>query len=165
MREISKEESGWVIALAWISALEETARDFHGTRPRAFCQRAYEHAVHSYLQQMELEYGISAPRCDSIRQALEEYVKVGVRGGAFGDASQFELNEANPNRVEVSVHQCVYLKSCKALMAEGISVRDLTCARLGCFRAAAQQLANIDCDYEVTAFALENTCMGAIERK
>ena len=78
---------------------------------------------------------------------------------------EFELEEVNPNRLEITVHQCPYLKSCEALLEDGISLRDLTCARIGCFRAAVQHLADIDCDYEVTAFALQNTCRGAIERR
>ncbi len=165
MRELNREESGWLLALAWLSALEETARDFHGTRPRAFCQRAYEHAVQNFLRRMELDYGIRARRTESIRKAVEEYISVGVKGGVFEDASQFELQEVNPNRLGITVYQCPYLKSCEALLEEGISLRDLTCARIGCFRAAVQHLADIDCDYEVTAFALQNTCRGAIERR
>ena len=165
MREINKEESGWVVALTWLSALEEAARDFHGTRPRGFCQRAYEHATQNYLHRLEGDYGIVANHVGTIKAAVAEYIKVGVLGGLFRDASQFELNEVNPNRLEISVHQCPYLKSCEALLEEGISLRDLTCARIGCFRAAVQHLADIDCDYEVTAFAVEETCRGAIERK
>jgi len=165
MRELNREESGWLLALAWLSALEETARDFHGTRPRAFCQRAYEHAVQNFLRRMELDYGIRARRTESIRKAVEEYISVGVKGGVFEDASQFELQEVNPNRLGITVYQCPYLKSCEALLEEGISLRDLTCARIGCIRAAVQHLADIDCDYEVTAFALQNTCRGAIERR
>ena len=29
MTKINKEESGWIIALSWLSALEETARDLN----------------------------------------------------------------------------------------------------------------------------------------
>jgi hypothetical protein len=163
MHEIRREDSGWVIALAWVSALEETARDFHGTRPQAFCERAYEHTTRNFLSRLELDYGLRAERCESIKGAVAEYIRVGVLGGAFGDSSQFELNEVNPDRLEISVHNCLYLKSCQALRAEGISVRNLTCARIGCFRAAVKQLAGIDCDYEVTAFDLEDTCRGAVE--
>ena len=165
MREVNDEEAGWVIALSWVSALEETARDFHGTRPRAFCQRAYEHAVKNSLSRLELDYDIQASRAESIATAVKEYIRVGVLGHIFKDASQFELTEVNTNRLEITVHKCPYLKSCQDLRAEGISLRDLTCARIGCFRAAVQQLADIDSDYEVTAFALEETCKGAIERK
>ena len=165
MQELNREDSGWVVALTWLSALEETARDFHGTRPRAFMMRAYEHAVQNYLGQLELDYGIRAARGNSIREAVQEYIRAGVRAGAFKDASQFELQEVNPDRLEITVHRCVYLKSCEALIEEGITLKDLTCARIGCFRAAVQHLADIDCDYEVTAFALEETCQGAVERK
>ena len=165
MPEVSKDESGWLIALAWVSALEETARDFHGSRPKAFCQRAYEHATRNFLSRLELDYGLRAAQTEAIKDAVAEYIRVGVLGGAFKDSNQFELEEVNRNRLEVSVHQCVYLKSCQALRAEGIALRDLTCARLGCFRAAVKLLAGIDCDYEMTAFDLEETCRGALESK
>lgn len=165
MRELKREESGWVVALSWLSALEEVARDFHGTRPRAFCQRAYEHATENYLRILENEYGIKAQSVDSIKKAVEEYIRVGVKGRLFTDASQFELTETNPNRLELVVHKCPYLKSCEALLKEGIRLKDLTCARIGAFRAAALHLADIDCTYEVTAFAIEETCRGSIERK
>ena len=165
MRKLNREESGWVVALTWLSALEETARDFHGSRPRAFCQRAYEHATEHFLRILENDYGIDAKRVDSIKKGVEEYIRVGVRAGLFTDESQFELTETNPNRLELVVHKCPYLKSCEALLGEGISLKDLTCARIGAFRAAVLGLADIDCTYEVTAFAVEETCRGAIERK
>jgi hypothetical protein len=165
MAEPNRAEGGWLIALTWLSALEETARDFHGTRPRTFCERAYEHAVHHFLGQMELEYGIAARKTESIREAVEEYIRVGVQGKAFTDASQFELEEINPDHLSLTVHRCIYQKSCEALLEGGISLRDLTCARLGCFRAAVRDLADIDCTYEVTALALGDTCQGTMERK
>ena len=55
---IDREEAGWLVALAWLSALEETARDFHGTRPRVFSERAYEHSVQYYLHLLGDEYGM-----------------------------------------------------------------------------------------------------------
>ena len=72
MGELKREESGWVIALSWLSALEEAARDFHGLRPRAFLERAYDHAVQNYLSQLELDYGIRAEKGDSIYKAVQE---------------------------------------------------------------------------------------------
>lgn len=165
MNKLNREEGGWVVALAWLSALEEVARDFHGTRPRAFCQRAYEHATEHYLRILETEFGIKTNPVDSIKKAVEEYIRVGVKARLFTDASQFELTETNPNRLELVVHKCPYLKSCEALLKEGISLSDLTCARIGAFRAAVLNLAEIDCNYEVTAFAVDETCRGTIERK
>lgn len=165
MEKLNRAEGGWNLALAWLSALEETARDFHGTRPHTFCERAYEHAVQHFLSQMELDYGIACRKAKTIREAVEEYIRVGVLGGAFADASQFELEEINPDRLDVTVHRCIYQKSCQALLQEGISLRDLTCARIGCFRAGVRHLADIDTTYEVTAFALEDACHGVMERK
>jgi len=164
MDKIDREEAGWLVALAWLSSLEETARDFHGTRPRVFSERAYEHSVQYYLHLLGDEYGMKIKKSDSIRSALENYIQIGIAGGLFRDASNFEINEVNQNHINITVHDCVYLKSCQALIEEGFSVRDLTCARIGCFRAAVKALANIDCDYQVTSFNIDGDCKGYIER-
>ena len=42
------------------------------------------------------------------------------------------------------------------------SLRNLTCARMGCFRAAVQALTNVACDYEVTSVKPEEGCTGLI---
>ena len=164
MDKINREEAGWLVALTWLSALEETARDFHGTRPRVFSERAYEHSVQYYLRLLGDEYGLQIKKSDSIRAAVENYIQIGLAGGLFRDASNFEIVEVNPFHLEITVHECVYLKSCQSLIDEGFSIRDLTCARIGCFRAAVKTLANIDCDYQVTSFNLEGDCKGHIER-
>ena len=164
MDKINREEAGWLVALTWLSALEETARDFHGTRPRVFSERAYEHSVQYYLRLLGDEYGLQIKKSDSIRAAVENYIQIGLAGGLFRDAGHFEIVEVNPFHLEITVHDCVYLKSCQSLIDEGFSIRDLTCARIGCFRAAVKTLANIDCDYQVTSFNLEGDCKGHIER-
>jgi len=161
---INKDEAGWVAAISWLSALEETARDFHGTRPRVFCERAYEHSVQHFLHRIGDEYGIQVERADSIRGAVDNYIKIGVAASVFSDASDFDLVEVNPFHLKITVHDCKYLKSCQALIDQGFSVRDLTCARIGCFRAAVKALSNIDCDYRVRAFNIDGDCEGYIER-
>jgi len=164
MDKIDREEAGWMVALSWLSSLEETARDFHGTRPRVFSERAYEHSVQYYLNLLGDEYGMQIKKSDSILSAVENYIQIGIAGGLFRDASNFELVEINPFHLSITVHDCVYLQSCQALIEQGFSVRDLTCARIGCFRAAVKALANIDCDYQVTSFNIEGDCKGYIER-
>jgi hypothetical protein len=164
MDKIDREEAGWLVALSWLSALEETARDFHGTRPRVFSERAYEHSVQHYLHLIGDEYGMQIKKSDSILSAVENYIQIGIAGGLFRDASNFELVEINPFQLSITVHDCVYLKSCQALIEQGFSVRDLTCARIGCFRAAVKTLADIDCDYQVTSFNIDGDCKGYIER-
>ena len=96
MDRIDREEAGWLVALSWLSALEETARDFHGTRPKVFSERAYEHAVQYYLHLLADEYGFPVPKSDSIRKAVEDYIQIGIAGGLFRDANHFELAEVNP---------------------------------------------------------------------
>jgi hypothetical protein len=161
---IDREEAGWLVALAWLSALEETARDFHGTRPRVFSERAYEHSVQYYLRLLGDEYGMQIAKSDSIRAAVENYIQIGIAGKLFRDAGHFEIIEVNPSHVEITVHDCVYLKSCQKLIDEGFAIRDLTCARIGCFRAAVKALASIDCDYQVRSFNIDGDCKGYIER-
>jgi hypothetical protein len=161
---IDREEAGWLVALAWLSALEETARDFHGTRPRVFSERAYEHSVQYYLHLLGDEYGMQIAKSDSIRTAVENYIQIGIAGKLFRDAGHFEIVEVNPSHVEITVHDCAYLKSCQTLIDEGFAIRDLTCARIGCFRAAVKALASIDCDYQVRSFNIDGDCKGYIER-
>jgi hypothetical protein len=164
MVKIDKTEAGWEIALSWLSALEETARDFHGTRPKVFCERAYEHSVQHFLQRLGNDYGIQIIKNDSIKTAVEQYIQIGIMGRLFQDASDFELVEINPFHLEITVHNCMYLKSCQSLIDEGFAIRDLTCARIGCFSAAVKSLANIECDYQVSSFNIESDCKGYIER-
>ncbi|NQT24672.1 hypothetical protein HQ585_04905 [candidate division KSB1 bacterium] len=164
MVKIKSDEAGWMMALTWLSAIEETARDFHGTRPKMFCKRVYDHAVEHYLRMLGEEYGFQIKKVDTIQSAVEQYIQMGVAGGLFSDKSQFELNAVNPYRLDMTVHQCVYLKSCQNLIDIGFNVRDLSCARIGCFRAAVKVLANIDCDYAVKSFNINGDCQGTIER-
>lgn len=164
MKEINRQESGWMLSQVWLGALEETARDFHGPRPKAFCERAYEHATNNFLRSLENDYGLTAKKVTTIKEALEEYIRLGVLAGLFEDASQFQLVEINPNRVEISADQCPYEKVCSNLIDGGISPKDLTCARLGCFRAAVELLAGIECTYEITQVKPKG-CQGYIERR
>ncbi|MFC1570142.1 hypothetical protein ACFL4L_07900, partial [bacterium] len=78
MIKIDKEKAGWVVSLSWLSALEEAARDFHGTRPKLFCERAYEHAVQHYIRQLGDEFGVQTEKAKTIRHAVEQYIQLGV---------------------------------------------------------------------------------------
>lgn len=164
MVKIDKSQAGWMAALTWLTAMEETARDFHGTRPKIFLERVYEHSVEHYLRIAGEEYGIRIEKVDSFRGAVEQYIQIGVATGLFSDASEFELEEVNPFRLNVTVHNCEYLRSCQSLIDDGFAIRDLTCARIGCFKAAVKSLANIDCNYQVRSFNIDRVCQGYIER-
>jgi hypothetical protein len=164
MPKMSREKCGWELTRIWLTALEETARDFY-RRPKEFCTRAYENAVQNMLRIMEDEYGLRYERADSIKSAVESYIRFGVESGLFQDASQFAIEAVNPNRLEIQVLSCPYQDTCRDLLEQGLSVKELTCARLGCFRAAVLSIANIDCNYEVTGGLLEEGCQGFLERK
>ena len=107
MVKIDKEEAGWNVAISWLIALEETARDFHGTRPKVFCQRAYEHSVQHFLHRIGDEYGIPVQKADSIRAAVENYIEIGVSSSVFRDPSDFHIEEVNPFHLEITVPESV----------------------------------------------------------
>lgn len=165
MKKMTKEESGWVLARVWLDALEETFRDFHGSRPRAYTYRAYEHATESWLRILESEYGFKAEKASTIKEAVENYIDLGIKGGLFEDISQFELKEISPFRMEVKVFRCPYFASCRDLIEEGVPVTNLTCARIGCFAAAVKLLANIDCLYDMYSIHIDEGCNGVIVKK
>lgn len=164
MKTLNKESSGWLLARVWLTALEETARDFHGTYPKPFCSRAYEHATGAWLRILQDEYGFEVKKSHTIRQALETYIDLGVRGGLFKDPSSFQIQEVNPNKLVISVLDCPYFDSCRDVLNEGFTHRDLTCARIGCFAAAVKILADIPCSYEVENVGTGGGCRGVIER-
>ncbi|OGJ90910.1 MAG: hypothetical protein A2268_09715 [Candidatus Raymondbacteria bacterium RifOxyA12_full_50_37] len=163
-QQVTQEQAGWALVRIWLTAMEKTARDFHGMRPKKFCMRSYEHATEDYLRLMDDEFGITIKKAKSIREAIQNYIEFSVRAGLLKDASQVEITEINPNSVEIKVMVCPYMKSCKDLMDEDVGVKDLTCARIGCFRAAVLILANIDCTYETISVDLVNGCQGIVER-
>lgn len=165
MDVINKEQGGWDVAQAWLSALEEAARDFHGTLPRAFCERAYEHATLRWFQLLDEQYGITVPKARTVKEAIENHIEVGVRAGLFKDPSQFELNQVNPQRVEIRSLDCIYRSTCERLLDTGFAIKDLTCARIGCFRSSAEYLTGKPCKYEVTGFRNDGTCEGYIEHR
>lgn len=166
MKKLTREESGWALARVWLVALEESSRDFFGNRPRNFAHRAYEHATEAWLRILENDYGIKARRdLGSIREAIDSYIELGVRGGLFEDHCQFELDEVTPLRIKLKVFKCAYLDSCTDLMEQGIAVSNLTCARIGCFNSAVKLLAGIDCTYDVDSVCKERGCTGVIYRK
>jgi acetate kinase len=157
-------ETGWVIARCWLTAMEQTARDFHGRRPHFFTHRAYEHSTQAWLRILENEYGLRPKPASTIKEAIENYIDIGIETGLFQDASQFEIREVTPNRVEISIGRCPYVHSCQDLISEG-SLGGLTCARLGCFNAAVAVITGIETTYEVLRVHLLEGCGGVIERK
>jgi len=164
MTMLTESQSGRELTRVWLGALEETARDFFAD-PKEFCQRAYEHSTENWLNILANGYGLVAGHSTTIREALENYIHLGVRGGLFRDASQFVIKEVHPNWVEIKVLSCPYLDSCRDLLEREVTVKELTCARIGCFRAAVLLLAGLDCSYAVTTFDSEEGCEGYIERK
>lgn len=163
MKELTKEQSGWVLARVWIDALEESARDFFGKNPRVFIEKAYESGASAFLRILDSDYGIKAQRGSTLKECIENYIDVGIKGGLFEDKNQFEITEVVPTRLKIKVHKCPYYLSCKDLMDQGVSVSNLTCSRMGCFRGAGKILGNIESTYEVESISKEKGCVAYIE--
>jgi hypothetical protein len=157
-------ETGWILARVWLGALEETARDFHGNWPKIFLDRAYEHATANWIATLEQEYDFLFPRGGGMIEALRGYVDIGLKAGLFRDSSDFRLKEVSPNKVEITIYRDIYSETYRELRIPGQSVREMTNARLGAFRAAVKLLSGIDCDYEITAIHADGVVEGFIER-
>ncbi len=163
MKTLDKGTSGWILARVWLDSLEETARDFHGIRPRAFLERAYTHATETLLRILEDEYGLRPRKAATIKEAIQSYIELCVKAGLFDDASQFKIEELDPYRVEVEVAGCPYGESCRDIASQTMPLDNLTCARLGCFKAAAEILVGIDCNYELMTGSPGTVCRGVVE--
>lgn len=156
-------QSGWQLTRVWLSALEETARDFHGSRPQEFCRRAYEHATEYWIKILESEFEIEVAHADTFYDALMNYINSGVLGGLFEDQKEFNIVQLPSGGVRIEVLQCPYEESCRDLLDRGITLKGLTCARLGCFRAACLILTKKDCTYEMHEVKPGVMCKGVIE--
>ena len=169
-RKIREEQGAAALVRTWLTALEKTMRDFHGPKPKMVCRRAYEHAAAEFIRVMTDDYGLTIESAESgrkpetIRQAVGSYIDLGGRAGLFKDESDIDILENNVNSVEITVRNCPYTDSCKDLIADGIEPKDLTCARMGCFRGAALALANLNCSYDVLSVDFVNGCHGVLER-
>lgn len=157
-------DTGWILSRVWLGALEETARDFHGNWPKIFLDRAYEHATANWISTLEDEYDLRFQRGGGMMDALRSYVEIGLKAGLFHDASDFRLKEVSPNKVEVTIYRDIYAETYRMLRFEGQPIREMTNARLGAFCAAIKLLAQVDCDYEITAVHSDGVVEGFIER-
>ena len=135
----------------WVTAIEETARDFY-PHPREFCVRVYENAAYNLMTIASNEYGIKIKPAATIKDAMESYIELGLKTGLFEDASQFVLSEINPNRIELSIFKCIYLPCCEDILAKSSGISELTCPRIGCFVGGVGIMTNIACTYRLTAF-------------
>lgn len=157
-----QKDIGRQLTRVWLNALEATARDFHGTRPREFCLRAYEHATDYWIKLIKSELGIEIAHAESIREAIENYIDSGVEAGLFGSSSEFEVEELPTKSVKIRVNLCPYENSCRDLLDRGFSLKTLTCPRLGCFRAAVLLLSGINASYELYEIKPGIACEGSI---
>lgn len=166
MKNISREESGWILARVWLDALESTGRDFGGKKPLIYIERAYEHATTFLLRILEKEYGLKTKKTSTMEEAISHYIEMGIKGGLFQDKNQFEIKQLTPYKLDIKIHKCPYFSSCQDLIEdEGISVSDLTCARIGCFKSAIKLLSNMECIYSVNSIDEEKGCSGMIAKK
>jgi hypothetical protein len=162
MADLTREEAGWALARVWLDALEDSARDFFGNRPRIFAKRAYEHAVEGLIRILDKEYGLKVASADSIKSAIVAYIDLCVHGGIFLSKSDFGIVDYTESRVQITVYKCPYIDTCSHLISEGVPIHNITCPRIGCFAAATKILAKINCIYEVHQVKLDGGCAGAV---
>ena len=161
---IDREEAGWLLSRVWLDAMEETARDFQGTHPRVFCDRAYQHATENWIQMLAEEYGLRVEKALTMKEAVENYIALGVKAHLFHDQSDFRVEELSPDRLQISVLRCPYRDSCRDLLGRGFQLEDFTCPRIGCFAAAVRLLSGIPCECRLSGMQLDQGCEGEIER-
>jgi len=165
-RKLNPEQTLDVLLRTWWAAFEKAAMDLQGIIPREFCTKAYEHAAENFLKILANKYGIIAERAETIDDAVNNYIHVGIHAGLFENVSQFELKSVSEDELEITVRECPYQGKCGDLLHDGLPLTSLSCARLGCFRGAVIHLAGLDCSFKVTKCnPLENFCQGILERK
>ncbi|MEQ8223673.1 MAG: hypothetical protein ABRQ37_15275 [Candidatus Eremiobacterota bacterium] len=147
----------------WVTAIEESARDFF-PHPGEFCRRVYENAASNLINIICNEYGYHMKPAGTIKEAIEAYIELAIKSGLFEDTRQFVLKEINPNKLEVSVFNCVYLPCCQDILDRGSVISELTCPRLGCFAGVAGITTDIACSHTLTGFNPGKCCEGFIER-
>lgn len=164
--KIASEQSGWLVARAWLNALNEAAIKYLGNKnSKVFCSIVDECASKQWLDILEREFGIKAERADSLKKAVENYIKVGILAGLFQSENQFELSEDSSGRLQIRVFSCPYEKSCEDSLQGGLKPEQINCPRIGCFRAAAVLLSGNPCYYEVQKMDLGKECVGKLAKQ
>jgi len=164
--KIPSEQSGWLVARAWLNALNEAAIKYLGNKnSKVFCSVVDECASKQWLGILEREFGIKAERADSLKKAVENYIKVGILAGLFENESQFELSEDSSGRLQIRVFSCPYEKSCEDSLRGGLKPEQINCPRIGCFRAAAVLLSSSPCYYEVQKVDPGRECVGNLVKQ
>jgi len=166
--KIPSEKSGWVVARAWLNAVNEGALKYLGPKNwKMFCSMVDESASKHYLRILQKEFGIRADRADSLKKAVENYIKVGVLAGLFESESDFELREEGFERLQIRVLSCPYFmrEVCKDALEGGLKPEQMNCPRIGCFRAAVVLLSDIPCYYDVQKVDPGKECVGRIVKQ
>jgi len=166
--KVANEQSGWIVARAWLNALNEAALKHLGPKNwKMFCSLVDECASKHWLRILEKEFGIKAEQADSLKKAVENYIQVGILAGLFNSESQFELREEGSDRLQIRVLSCPYFmrEVCKDALQGGLKPEQINCPRIGCFRAAAVLLSGIPCYYEVQKVDPGKECVGTVVKQ
>ncbi|MEM2227175.1 MAG: hypothetical protein QXW19_04280 [Candidatus Bathyarchaeia archaeon] len=171
-RVVSREEWGAIqVRLLFLSA-ELAAYEVLGERAKEFLEAFYKRATKSWLCIMEREYGIRPKRAKTALEALENYIGVGIAGWLFRSRADFDLEDLG-DRIRVKVHRCPFVKHCLDMLENpplvgpsGFELKMgkelLTCPRIGCFRAAVEELTDLECRYELRNLDPPRICEGDI---
>jgi len=172
-RVVSREEWGTIqVRLLWL-VLETVAWRLLGEKGLEFVKEFYEEAAKTWLSIMEKDYGVVTKKAKTLKEAVENYIEVGVAGWLFRSKTDFILEEEDKKRLKIKVFRCPWSAHCIDMLKhppfvgptpfEAKSPKQLlTCPRIGCFRGAVKLLANIKCDYRLITSDPPKICEGEI---
>jgi hypothetical protein len=171
-RVVSREEWGAIQVRLLFLAAELAAYEALGEGAKRFLEAFYRRATKSWLCIMERGYGIRPKRAKTALEALENYIDVGIAGWLFRSRADFELEDLG-DRIRVKVHRCPFVDHCLDMLENpplvgpsGFELKMakelLTCPRIGCFRAAVEELADMECRYELRNLDPPRLCEGDI---
>jgi hypothetical protein len=171
-RVVTREEWGAIQVRLLFLAVELAAYEVLGEGAKKFLEAFYKRATKSWLCIMEREYGIRPKRARTALEALENYIDVGIAGWLFRSRADFDLEDLG-DRIRVKVYRCPFVNHCLDMLENpplvgpsGFELKAgkelLTCPRIGCFRAAVEELTDLDCRYELRELNPPRICEGDI---
>jgi hypothetical protein len=168
---LSREEWGEVqVRVLWL-VLETVAYRLLGEDGMEFLKEYYFEAAKTWLNIMEKDYGIRAKKASTAKEAVKNYIDVGIAGWLFRGVSDFDLKEEHAKTLRIKVYRCPWTAHCIDMLENPLlfgqrqrkSGKDLlTCPRIGCFSAAVRLLAGKDCNYRLTIANPPKICEGEI---
>lgn len=123
--------------------------------------------VNSMSKRVEEETGQKIMTESSTLKESVEKLKQTEVAGDFCAENEVEINEKTEDKVEVTVHNCMYGDFCNEAFAQLLSSgefneKSIPCLRLSNYSAAATHLAKIRSPYYLIQFAPGAVCRGVV---